>query len=238
MTFSIADISSYARGQGGYSQATHFQVLFTLPTAVSSAYGPTGIQNLSMTASAVTVPGVNLETVNIRRNTIGYEESFPVSINFGKLNVVFLSDAKGESLQVFRDWIDYIYNNNVEKSPANQYLVKYKNKYTTTLQAVHYDPAKNKLINYQFFEAYPSSISDVNLSWAAFDTIVSLSVTFNFTRYIQQRAIIAQTASAPQRIGSQLQGQALNNLTAISPQVDPVNGLNAFVRSASNPLII
>lgn len=180
MTFTVSDILSYAQGKGGFSRSAHFNVNFTFPSTLTGY----NAQDLSFTASSLNIPSVGITSTAVRRGGTTYQEYFPLNVEFAPCNITFLSDASGINLQLFRDWLSLIYE--TDENNASPYSVAYRNDYVApTVMVYHYDSMGNIITQYEFYEMWPEMISDINLSWASFDNIVTIPVTFRYRKYTQ-----------------------------------------------------
>lgn len=189
MTFSISDIKSYANGKGGggFGRSTHYSVTFSLPTGSNSAMAKytSSLTDLTFSASAVNIPSIGITTSVVKRGGSSYNEYFPTNTEFGPVNVTFLSDSEGTIMQFLRDWIDSIYETDDTQSGA--YQVAYSDDYKGGMQINHYDSTGNLIMLYEFFEIWPEQLSDVELSWASFDNIITLPVQFRYKKYTQTK---------------------------------------------------
>lgn len=218
MAFNPNSFVSKFSQSNGFGRATHFEVEFTLPAFLKQKY----FNNeplLTMAASSVNIPGVTIKTTAIRRGGTTYEEYFPLNVSFADLNVNFFSDGKAELLQMFKDWTDGIYG--IIGGQDNSFQVSYRNEYVAPIVTIkHYDSEGNMIIIYTFYDVFPETIGNVDLSWGSIDNIVLIPVSFKYRVYTQQRP--AQPAPRQQVRGGSYSGVPLQSSQTTGIPVQPV----------------
>jgi len=184
MAFNVTSFIDNAKKLNGFSRSNHFEVELTLPSFLSNKYST----NLSLAAVSVNLPGVSLDSSIVRRGSTTFKESFPINVNYSDLNISFLSDGQGQILNLFKDWIDFIFPvANVESAsiPGKSVSVPYRNEYTSVLSINHFNSEGKKIMKYTFHDAWPEKTGDIPFNWGAFNEIVTLPVDFKYTYYTQ-----------------------------------------------------
>lgn len=181
MAFNVKEFSSKLQNTNGISRRAHFEIQILLPQKIfgGTAYSS---EHLTLTGVSSNIPSLSLDLTEIRRSTISYKESFPTNINFGDLSVTFLSDAKGQNLSVFKEWMNYIYR----AEPIVQdtaFRLPYKNDYATTTLIKHFDPEGKVIAEYKFNEVFPINIGDISMNWGALNDLLDIQVVFKYSTY-------------------------------------------------------
>jgi hypothetical protein len=199
-----------------------YEVLFGLPaglagTVVQSDKGQSSFlllnSDLSYRCINATLPGVILRTSDVNRFGVGVLEKMPFSGSYTDVDFVFLCDRYGLAYNFWYGWLNYIFSVNGEVSPQNQtvrtnagrsfYTTQYKDSYSTDITIKVYDQTGNQAIQYQLVKAYPISISDTPVSWAATNDTVKLSIKVTFKEwYLLGKNDIPVTVQPPQAVGA------------------------------------
>jgi len=197
MAFNIKDFTTQISGKNGISRRTHFQFEIGLPEFLRNNYNA---EHLTILAVSTNLPSVSLDTVQLRRSTVSYNESFPTNISFGDLSITFLSDGQGKTLTIFKDWLKYIFPVDFTTN-SNAFRLPYKSEYSTTATINHFDPEGKTIAKYKFEEIYPASILDIPMNWGAFDDLVTLSADFKYSTYsVQSISATNQQAQSNQPV--------------------------------------
>lgn len=186
MAFNINEFKSYIGANGGLLKNNRFAVLVT-PPAVLGGTGFTDARALQFYAETASVPGIALQSAELRRQGIGNLEKAPWGAAFTDFNVSFRIDQKTKVWNFFQTWMNKIYDFEVatagaprkDGSPETYFELEYKDRYVTDMSVFVYNESGKLLITIDFVDAFPVSISDMQLNWGAAD-IMKLNVTFNF----------------------------------------------------------
>ena len=105
-----------------------------------------------------------------------------------------------KEIKVFQDWTDLMIN-----PSTNQ--VGYYDKYKSDVHIINLDRQQKKTLTTTLYEAYPKTISALDMSYGSNDEIMSISVTFTYRYY-------TQVFGGKQEI----KGRGLNQLTSVQKQ--------------------
>lgn len=181
--------------KSGFLRENKFEMRFTLPPALLNNPNNVGGGNLRQTAEelslwceATTLPGVQLSTTEVRRYGYGVFEKKPYNATFTELSVVLFGDADGKNWKLFRDWINYIFNADVNNQRGGQaannlFQVNYKKGptgYATNVDIIVYDDVGKPKITVQLNEAYPVFMGPINLNWGSTNQIMRIPITLTF----------------------------------------------------------
>jgi len=228
MAFNISDFINNASGRKAFSRSAHFQLQIVLPPALSDNYSA---KNLTFSVASANIPGIGIDTTAVRRGGTSQLEYFPINVTFGDLNMMVLSDGQAEMLNLFKDWLASIYMvgglNGTAQGPnafmGNSYRVSYREDYQATISLTHYNPEGDEIVKYTFYEAFPERVSDMNLSWAALNEVLSIPVTFKYRYYTTN-----SPNTPPAKVGVKQQAQ----VTKL-----PIQPAAKTVKAAVQPLI-
>ena len=157
-TFSVTDFMSNIDKLGGYARSHKYSVQIIPPTAFRSSVGSGTIDFL---AKSVMLPRKAFATTEQRiygiNKTVPYETTFEPA-------VITMINTNDWAPRVFWDqWLEHIQN------PESKNMTYYKES-VGRVYINHYDDEKTDLggqNNYQvtLYEAWPESISEIELSW-------------------------------------------------------------------------
>lgn len=162
-----------------------FEIVFTAPRILAT--NPTK-SILSLYACDGNLPGVFLQTFDVKRYGTGPNEKLPYSTEFNDITFSFIGDGQGDIYKFFYNWIQGIVSSdvhmtNTNASSVNQmgpYEVNFKEDYRTTINIITYDENRKVILNYQLMEAYPIWLGDSPLSWGDTDNLQKFPITFTF----------------------------------------------------------
>ena len=186
----LADINSKS-----YSKASHFDVRFQLPAALTSGAGQGGNGSLknrdfAIRCESADLPGRQLVTIDNKVYGPIYKTAYQSL--FTDLNLTFLETKDMDFRYSFERWMEYIHptlgSNNVEyydnytvPMTITQYdivgdmnITRYKNKLTGTKY--------KKTLTYNIYEAFPININQLTGSWSD-DSFHKLQVSFAYRRH-------------------------------------------------------
>jgi hypothetical protein len=162
---------------------------------------------------AAQIPGVSLTTLDQPRLGIGPLEMMPHNVVMDDVSLTFLVDAASSLHALFFDWFNTIVNfqgsrgqsslnreyNLAQRSIGRAFEVGYKDDYKTDIIISVYTssskidnqlqgadgalPTGIEVMRIKLFNAFPKTMPAVDLSWAANDELVRLTVPFSYTDY-------------------------------------------------------
>ena len=174
-TFSVTDFMSNIDNLGGYAQRHKYSVLIIPPTAFRSFVKASKIEFL---AKSVVLPRKGFATTEQRiygiNKTVPYETTFEPA-------VITMINTNDWAPRIFWDrWLEHIQN------PESKNMTYYKES-VGRVYINHYDDEKTDLggqYNYQvtLYEAWPESISEIELSWENRD-IQDFEITIRYKEW-------------------------------------------------------
>lgn len=182
----------------------------TVPLGMVARYKLPGVVNgIAYRSEQFNVPGVSIQTSDVRRYGIGPTMRVPVgSVNSTTFTLNFIADQQGIYYQYFKAWMDYIVHfdgrqlqtmGNLDKYGTHNYEVEYMENYITDIKLVELDPKYNEITTTTLVNAYPVAIQDKQINWGN-SGLMTFTVEFAFeassTSYQQLEAGFADKVSA------------------------------------------
>ena len=182
MVFNINEFKSNLDVNGGLLKNNRFAVLVAKPAILPATYSD--LNALRFYAETASIPGMALQSAEQRREGIGNLEKTPWGAAFTDFTVSFRIDQKTKVWNFFQVWMNKIYdfNMSMEGRPRTYYEMAYKDDYVSFMSVFVYneiDRGKEPVVTIDFHDAFPISISDMQMNWGGAD-IMKLNVTFNF----------------------------------------------------------
>jgi hypothetical protein len=144
-------------------------------------------QKLSLYAEGAQLPGLNIQTDNIKRYGLGPMESVPYSIQNNDITVNFIGDGKGEVYKYFYNWMhsivkgdSFITGSGSSSSGLAPYEVEFKEDYRSTLTISTFNEQGQNVLQYELYDAFPKNLPDVTLNWSDNSTMMQFGVTFGY----------------------------------------------------------
>lgn len=183
MAFSIEEIKGVVnKNLGLYRPAFYALRLNFAGNGVSSS------QDINLLAFSATLPGVQFDTADIRRQGHGPLERRARGAVFPAVNVNFFLDNKGTVIEFFNKWSKTIVSfahqtgeNSIDPDHGG-YLgeVGFYDDYVCSIDIILYSPNEDKVVTYTLYDAYPVVVGDVELGWQQTDEFARLNVTFAY----------------------------------------------------------
>jgi hypothetical protein len=198
------DIDTYS-----YLKTNAFEVyVFTPPILrdfeLSNAGTPVSLfsvnRHLKMRIEQVTIPGMTIQSTDVRRYGIGTVQKMPVAAQaYGDITFSILLDGYGEIYHFWEAWLRKIYEfNGTTDSPAGNvgnafpsYVSEYKDQFSADMLIVVYDQFGNTIQKINLKEAFPSSMKDIQLAWAS-DGLMRLQVGISYTEHTIEKASLLE----------------------------------------------
>jgi len=197
---------------------------------------------LTMRCDNVVLPSINLlQEQNIRRYGFGPVENVPYGVNVGDFTLQFIVDKNAFVVQFFEEWLNKIVNrdsfgganmNNVLPGGRKPYEIAYKDTYAcSSINVFVYDRSQNNVMEYNIYDAFPTGIQSMNMSWSQENELMKLNITFSFTDVRIKQSPAKNKKEAAGAFGSSVDFQ---NALVNGPKMTDAE-LKSFL--SSNPLV-
>lgn len=140
----------------------------------------------------VNAPGVSLLSSDVKVYGIGPTQKMPYGSQYFDTVFSVLLDRNTDLWDFWYNWVNAIFNfNGAEASGGNlitgqktpTYTSRYKDEYATTIMIVIYNDLGERVKTINLFEAFPSSIREIPLSWDDNQNLLRLSISITYSSY-------------------------------------------------------
>ena len=138
----------------------------------------------------IRVPGISLISVDNQRYGVGPTQKMPYSSQFNEISISMTSDGFGDIWQFWYNWVRGIHQFTGTTSSLigvgtslPSYEVEYKDNYSTTIEIVICDLYGVPTIKIDLFEAFPTAIREIPLSWGDSGNLLHLNIGISFTDF-------------------------------------------------------
>lgn len=187
MAFNIETFKSRA-GRNGFLRNNKFELIISPSPSLTTdgIFTNNTSNNLRFMCDAVNFPGISLNTHDNRRFGYGAIEKKPTSPVFQDLNIDIIADGDNNNWRSIKKWIQYVNNydfvNFGVPGPGglNFFEVNYKSNYRTTITLDIYHATGIRKSSVKFKDAFPVSISDVQLNWGDTNNILRFQTSWSY----------------------------------------------------------
>jgi len=173
------------------ARTNRFEVLIGLPEILSPYRGSETANLLQLRCETANVPGVTITTADIQRYGFGMIEKVPTGATMADFTCSFIGDDEGEIYKLFYRWMNGIvkwdgkpsFNAPTSYNNLRPYEHEYKSKYASTISILTYNENEDKLIAYELYEAFPTSIGEVSYNWGDNDNLVRIPINFSYSYF-------------------------------------------------------
>jgi hypothetical protein len=176
----------------GLMRNNRFSVFFSIPSGVEQSFD---LRKVMLYCDSITLPSLTVETAQAK--TFGEFREMPYNKLFDNITMSFYVDNSMQVKLLFDQWMNSI------QDPITRTFNYYKT-YTTDLNIDVFDVAEKQRYQLVLYEAYPKSISAVQMDYSNKD-VMKLQVSMNYKYWLSSATSSAETQSAT---GSSI----LNNL--------------------------
>lgn len=196
MSFKIEQFKSAISKRGGIMRDNRFVISMSIPRVMQSIPLPEAlfvdpmdaVRDMEFWADGLTIPGYQLGVGTTKRWTYGPDEKRPFTPIYFPFMVSFKSDMNGDYLRFFNNWMQFImphdwYNDTVNQRSnysGRQFEVEYKANYAVDINIAVMNPAGEITNIYFLKEAFPSSISDITMSYDSVNQNAKFQVSFEY----------------------------------------------------------
>lgn len=138
-------------------------------------------------------PSVSLLSIDTNRYGIGPTQKMPYNAQFFDITFSVLVDKNTDLWDFWYNWINGIFNFNGEEPGGNNlflnntripnYIVEYKDEYSSTMMIVIYGESGETIKTINLYEAFPSSMREVQLAWNDNVNLMRLAITVTYSGY-------------------------------------------------------
>lgn len=143
-------------------------------------------ERLRFRIDQVSIPPSQLLSAEIARYGIGPTQKIPYNAYFQDISFSVLLDKKADFWHFWYDWTRFIFEYNGTETPGERipkYISRYKEEYTSTMQIVLYDEFKEVVKRINLYDAFPSGIRDIPLSWNDQQDLLRIGISISYSHY-------------------------------------------------------
>lgn len=188
MAFNISEFKARVDRYGGIAKKNLFVADVIFNGRGSSIDVPNfNESDLRFFCKTASIPGLNIAVQDYRPNGFGLPQSVPISLQPDQMNLVFMLDSDHKILNFFHRWMQKVVNYDVSKglfSSVNDqlpYEMGYRNEYVSTIRLAYYSNDGSNYYEYILYDAFPTQMSAIDVSWDDNDSYSTLTVNFAYS---------------------------------------------------------
>jgi len=162
----IESIQSHAKS---FTRPTKYRVILSAPDKMPNQDFSI---DTSFSCSAAVLPGLSLSTFDFRAGEPNLTKR-PYDVIYEDVKLTFQISEKMKEHDFFEQWINFIYDNNTK-------TFRYPKDYYADISIIQLDNSLSELKWINLIDAYPTSISEVALSYDSTNTISTFEVGFAY----------------------------------------------------------
>ena len=174
-------IIQHVNESGGHSKPALYKVEITPPTSLDKWLADKqSMKHISFNCDSVNVPGRNISTKPFK--TYGLKKEMVYDKIHAEMETTFYVSESLEEVEFFEDWTDLMYNANGTIGWYNDYALGG----TVVIKQLSNKAARGgkedlgTIAEWKLHEAYPKTVSALQLGYANGSTIQKISVSFAF----------------------------------------------------------
>lgn len=178
----------------GYLDNNSFEVFVQTPPAMTQNGGVLGNQgspssfkkiteNMSFRIDQVRAPGISIMNLDVNHYGIGPTQKKPVNAQFQEISISMIGDHYCEFWQYWYQWTRSVFQyTGTSAGQAPTYTAEYKENFSSTIVIMFYDHYGNIIQKLNLFEAFPTAIRELPLSWGD-PNLMRINVQLAYTEY-------------------------------------------------------
>ena len=192
----IFSISKFRQTLGTGARANLFRCFITAPTGLADSAGIfTEESKFSFLCRSAAIPAMSVGVIEVPFR--GRRIKVPGDRTFADWTVTVINDEKQDMRKVMDNWMKYIVNPNGEQA-----LRDTTDDYRSTIQIQHYRGDGSVSRIYALYNAFPTDVSAIDLSYDTTDAVQEFTVTFQYTHMDMGGTSDSGDASAPATLTS------------------------------------
>ena len=216
----LNDIISSYHDNNGYALPNRFDVVITPPPKIggggqenvfSGMDSKSATRDISLRCESVQLPGRNLAT-GTDSNIYGPTREIVEGVTYAEdLNMTFQASSGLDERVFFENWQRQAFN-------EQSWNIGYYKDYVADIDIFLLDKQNQRRYGLRIHEAFPKTITAIDLNYGTNNEIIKTSVSFSF-RYWTALNITQQAPNVQNKIFSTVVGAAERNLTRNQPSI-------------------
>ena len=171
----IFSISRFRQTLGAGARANLFRCFITAPTNLSDSNGVFGEQSkFSFMCRSAAIPAMSVGVIEVPFR--GRRIKVPGDRTFADWTVTVINDENQHMRKIMDEWMKFIINPDGEQA-----LRTGTDDYRSTIEIHHYRGDGTISRIYALYNAFPTDVSAIDLSYDTTDAIQEFTVTFQYT---------------------------------------------------------
>ncbi len=226
--FNVNSFRAEVNRYNGILKNNKFLVRMYAPQGLAATTLANTVRSLEFWCESSNIPGVSLNTTEVRRYGYGNIEKKPYVSQNNDVTMSFFGDAQGIVWSYFQQWMRLIVNYDMRNGILgntgilrNQapFELAYKEQYGVDIHLYVFDDAGKVAIHVVLREAYPIFVGDIQLNWGDTNSLMRIPVTFTVYDWYNERisqgatfgpvrpdTIVNQTLNTAQQLAGTVQG--------------------------------
>jgi len=199
----------------GYIKNNKFEVFVQAPKFLQNKYmkineRETSIKDINnllrFRIDQVRTPSASLLSIDTNRYGIGPTQKMPYNAQYFDTTFSILLDRNTDLWDFWYNWINGIFNFNGQEPNGNNifnggripnYTIEYKDEYSTNMMIVIYNDVGETVKTINLYEAYPSSMREIQLAWNDSVNLMRIAITVTYSSYSIVGSNINSNATTP-----------------------------------------
>lgn len=172
-----------ANFSGGGARSNHFKIFLNFPVLVVGSLN--AARKSEFLCSATSLPGSRITTGNVSYRARSYE--LPVGRIVEPWTITMLNDTDFDMHDAMEKWLNLVNNIKTNQGAINPLV------YTSTLEVFQLNQSGGVLKKYKMQNAWPISMSRIDLAWDTASRIETFDVTFNYDWWEAEKGLGVST---------------------------------------------
>jgi hypothetical protein len=199
----------------GYIKNNKFEVFVQAPKFLQNKYmkindRETSIKDINnllrFRIDQVRTPSASLLSIDTNRYGIGPTQKMPYNAQYFDTTFSILLDRNTDLWDFWYNWINGIFNFNGQEPNGDNifnggripnYTIEYKDEYSTNMMIVIYNDVGETVKTINLYEAYPSSMREIQLAWNDNVNLMRIAITVTYSSYSIVGSNINSNATTP-----------------------------------------
>ena len=160
-------------------------LLSTFTNTLDPLFTIDSTRTLQFRAESVSVPGVSLQTQDVRVHGTGIVQKMPFNAVFDDISVTFLADSKDDVYKYFYSWMNNIidFGGTFNFLSRSTYEMNYKTDYVCDFYIFVYDNQGKLVKQIVLTEAFPVAITEIPMDWNDVNRPMKFTVRFAYKEW-------------------------------------------------------
>jgi hypothetical protein len=187
----IFSISKFRQTLGTGARANLFRCFITAPTGLPDSAGIFSAESkFSFLCRSAAIPAMSVGVIEVPFR--GRRIKVPGDRTFADWTVTVINDEKQNMRKIMDNWMKYIINPDGELALRNT-----TDEYRSTIRIQHFRSDGSISRIYALYNAFPTDVSAIDLSYDTTDAVQEFTVTFQYTHMDMGNTTETGDASAP-----------------------------------------